>query len=249
MNTKKYFKAISIFRFFMQSSNTFNKKYFKKLPVGLILLLLFFAGALFLFSFIIHEVLWEKETAVDNYIFDFLSARVISPHLTGFMKGITYFASVTFLQIGYAVLILSYLILKDYKRAIEIAGIGIGGFLVNYFMKLSFHRIRPPHPLIEPLQDFSFPSGHATSGFIFYGLLVYLIWKTSIPKLFKYSAGGMLLIFSILIGFSRVYLRVHYPSDVIAGFCIGFAWLSLAIWLFEWIKKKSDKDIRGKLAK
>ena len=165
------------------------------------------------------------------------------------MKVITYFASATILQIGYAVLILLYLILKNYKRAIEIAVIGIGGFLVNYLMKLFFHRVRPPNPLIEPLQDFSFPSGHATSGFIFYGLLVYLIWKTSIPKLFKYLIGSMLLLFSILIGFSRVYLRVHYPSDVIAGFCIGFAWLSLTIWLFERLKKKSDKEIRCKLEK
>ena len=233
----------------MQSSNTFNKKYFKKLPVGVVLLLIFFAGALFLFSFIVHEVLWEKETEVDFYIFNFLSSRVISTPLTGFMKVITYFASATILQIGYAVLILLYLILKNYKRAIEIAVIGIGGFLVNYLMKLFFHRVRPPHPLIEPLQDFSFPSGHATSGFIFYGLLVYLIWKTSIPKLIKYSAGAILILFSILIGLSRVYLRVHYPSDVIAGFCIGFAWLSLTIWLFERLKKKSDKEIRGKLEK
>ena len=233
----------------MQSSNTFNKKYFKKLPVGVVLLLIFFAGALFLFSFIVHEVLWEKETEVDFYIFNFLSSRVISTPLTGFMKVITYFASATILQIGYAVLILLYLVWKNYKRAIEIAVIGIGGFLVNYLMKLFFHRVRPPHPLIEPLQDFSFPSGHATSGFIFYGLLVYLIWKTSIPKLIKYSAGAILILFSILIGLSRVYLRVHYPSDVIAGFCIGFAWLSLTIWLFERLKKKSDKEIRGKLEK
>lgn len=233
----------------MQSSNSFNTKYFKKLPLGVILLLIFFAGALFLFSFIVHEVLWEKETEVDFYIFNFLSSRVISTPLTGFMKVITYFASATILQIGYAVLILLYLILKNYKRAIEIAVIGIGGFLVNYLMKFFFHRVRPPNPLIEPLQDFSFPSGHATSGFIFYGLLVYLIWKTSIPKLFKYLIGSMLLLFSILIGFSRVYLRVHYPSDVIAGFCIGFAWLSLTIWLFERLKKKSDKEIRCKLEK
>ena len=233
----------------MQSSNTFNKKYFKKLPVGVVLLLIFFAGALFLFSFIVHEVLWEKETEVDFYIFNFLSSRVISTPLTGFMKVITYFASATILQIGYEVLILLYLILKNYKRAIEIAVIGIGGFLLNYLMKLFFHRVRPPHPLIEPLQSFSFPSGHATSGFIFYGLLVYLIWKTSIPKFIKYSAGAILILFSFLIGFSRVYLRVHYPSDVIAGFCIGFAWLSLTIWLFERLKKKSDKEIRGEPVK
>ena len=128
-----------------------------------------------------HEVLWEKEEAGDNSIFIFLSAHVINDRLTGFMKGITYFASATFLQIAYAVLLLTYLLRKNFKRAIEIGAIGIGGFVVNYFMKLSFHRIRPQNPLIEPLNNFSFPSGHATSAFIFYGLLSYLIWKTKIP--------------------------------------------------------------------
>lgn len=231
----------------MKSSKTFNKKYFQKLPVGLIILLALFAGALFLFAFIMHEVLWEKEEAVDNAVFQFLSVNVINDRLTGFMKAVTYFASATFLQIAYAALVLLYLIRKNWKRAVEIAAIGIGGFVVNYFMKLSFHRIRPPHPLIERLQNFSFPSGHATSAFIFYGLLTYLVWKTKIPKPYKYIVGAILILFSILIGFSRVYLRVHYPSDVVAGFCIGFAWLLLTLYLFERLKKKSEMEqkVRG----
>jgi undecaprenyl-diphosphatase len=199
-----------------------------------------FAGALFLFTFIIHEVLLQKEEAVDNSIFQFLSAYVINERLTGFMKTVTHFASATFLQIAYAGLVVLYLIKKNWKRAVEIAVIGIGGFVVNYFMKLSFRRIRPPHPLIERLQNFSFPSGHATSAFIFYGLLTYLIWKTKISRPYKYIIGFILILFSIIIGFSRVYLRVHYPSDVVAGFCIGFAWLLLTIYLFERLKKKTD---------
>ncbi len=228
----------------MQSTKTFNKKYFKKLPLRLILLLSLFAATIFLFVYIIHEVLWEKEEAVDNLIFNFLSAKVISNQLTGFMKGVTYFASAAFLQIAYGVLIVFYLLLKNWKRAVEIAVIGVGGFAVNYFMKLSFHRLRPPNPLIEPLQNFSFPSGHATSAFIFYGLLTYLIWKKNIPSFYKYLLGSTLILFSLLIGFSRVYLRVHYTSDVLAGICIGFAWLFFTVWLFEKLKKKTDQEIR-----
>ncbi len=57
-----------------------------------------------------HEVLWEKEDASDNRFFAFLSANVISDKLTGFMKGVTYFASATFLQIAYGVLVLLYLL-------------------------------------------------------------------------------------------------------------------------------------------
>lgn len=227
----------------MQSSKKFNIKYFSKLPLGLIVLLILFAAAIFFFVFIMHEVLWEKEDAADNSVFAYLSANVISDHLTGFMKGVTYFASATFLQIAYAALFVLYLLLKNWKRALELAAIGIGGFVVNYFMKISFHRIRPPHPLIEQLHNFSFPSGHATSAFIFYGLLTYLVWKTKIPPLYKYVIGTAFILFSLLIGFSRIYLRVHYPSDVLAGICIGFAWLSLTVWLFERLKQKSDREL------
>jgi undecaprenyl-diphosphatase len=67
------------------------------------------------------------------------------------------------------------------------------------------------------LKNFSYPSGHATSGFIFYGLLVYLVWKTNIPKLYKWLTASILILLSLLIGFSRIYLRVHYASDVVAG--------------------------------
>lgn len=226
----------------MQSSKPFIKSYFKKLPIGLLILIALFTGALFLFAFVVHEVLWEKEEAVDNSIFNFLSAYMINDNLTGLMKIVTYFASATFLQIAYGFLFLLYLILKNVKRAFEVAAIGLGGFLVNYFMKLAFHRTRPPHPLIDPLNNFSFPSGHATSAFIFYGLLAYLFWKTEIPKPYKYVLAVVLILFSLLIGFSRVYLRVHYPSDVLAGFCIGFSWLILSIYLLERLKKKADAE-------
>jgi len=226
----------------MQSNPSFVKSYFKKLPLRLLGLLALFAGALIIFVFVAHEVLGEKEEAVDNSIFNYLAAHVIEKKLTAFMKTITYFASATFLQISYACLFVFYLFLKNSKRAFEIAAIGLGGFLVNYIMKLSFHRTRPPHPLIAPLQNFSFPSGHATSGFIFYGLLAYLIWKTNIRTVYKYVITTLLILFSLVIGFSRIYLRLHYLSDLAGGFCIGFAWLLLCIYLMEKLKKKTDRE-------
>lgn len=229
----------------MKSTRSFNEKYFKKLPLGLSIILLLFAAAIFSFVYIVHEVHWEKEDAADNRFFDFLSVNVISNDLTPFMKVVTHFASATFLQIAYGVLVLSYLIIKNWKRAVEIAVIGLGGFVINYFMKLSFRRVRPPDPLIDRLENFSFPSGHATSAFIFYGLLAYLVWKTAVPVFYKYLTCFILILFSLLIGFSRVYLRVHYPTDVLAGICIGFSWLFITLWLFYKLKKKSDRELRS----
>ena len=220
-----------------------KSNYFKNLSAWIFLLLISFIAALFLFGIITHEVLGEKEESVDKQIFSFLSSHVISPQLTGVMKVITNFASATLLPIAFGAIVLWYVFRKNWSRAIEVAAIGIGGFLVNYVMKLFFHRPRPADPLIGPLKNFSYPSGHATSGFIFYGLLVYLVWKTNIPKPYKWLTSSILILFSLLIGFSRIYLRVHYASDVVAGFCIGLAWLALSIWLIEQIRKNKVKRI------
>lgn len=226
----------------MQSTKRFLISYFRNLPLRLLLLLALFSAALLLFVVVAHEVIWEKEEELDLSILNYLADRIINDRLTAIMEAVTYFASANFLQIAYAALLIIYVVSKNTKRAVEIAAIGLGGFVLNYLMKISFRRIRPPQPLIEPLQNFSFPSGHATSAFIFYGLLAYLIWKSKMPKLFKYISATILVLFSLVIGFSRIYLRLHYPSDVAAGFCIGFAWLLLSIYLFDRVKKKTDVE-------
>ncbi|HEX6922907.1 MAG TPA: phosphatase PAP2 family protein, partial [Bacillales bacterium] len=92
-----------------------------------------------------------------------------------------------------------------------------------------FQRQRPEiHRLIE-VTGYSFPSGHAMGSFVFYGMLGYffiLFLKSEYLK-----AGSTLLMAGLIfmIGFSRVYLGVHYPSDVLAGFAAGGAWLTICI--------------------
>lgn len=233
----------------MISSKSFIQQYLKRLSPRIVSVLLLFLAAIFLFGVIIHEVLLEQETAVDYSIFSFLAAHFVQPDVTPFMSGISVFASAHFLQIAYPLVALLYLVRKDWKRAIEIGVIGLGGFLLNYFMKHFFERPRPENPLVAPLSNFSFPSGHAMSGFIFYGLLAYLIFKTKWPRGVKYALSVLLIFFSLLIGFSRVYLRLHYASDVVGGFCMGFAWLLAAIAIMEQQKKQSDKSISHETGK
>lgn len=232
----------------MKSSEPFLKRYLGKLPAGFLLLLLTFGGGILLFTFVMHEVITETKHDTDENIFAFLSGYT-TPARTSFMKAVTWCASSTFLQIGYGLLVAGYLIVKNWKRAIEIGVIGVGGWLINFLMKLSFERQRPDNPLIDKLNNFSFPSGHATSSFIFYGLLVYLIWKSKLSQGLKITIGILLLAFALLIGFSRIYLRVHYTTDVVAGFCIGLAWLGLSIWLMERKKEESDEEISHRKVK
>ena len=111
-----------------------------------------------------------------------------------------------------------------------ISGIG------NHLLKLFFHRARPtilPHMVTE--HSFSFPSGHATASTLLYGTLIFvmaLFFKEKTPRLTAQIVVG-LLILSIII--SRIYLGVHYPSDVLAGMLFGSSWL---LFTYPYYKQK-----------
>nr|AIA10632.1 PAP2 superfamily [uncultured bacterium] len=189
---------------------------------------------------ITHEVLSEKEETADQMVSEFVHHHFVSDGATEIMIFVTYFASKQFLIIAFLLLALWSIIYKKDKRlAIETLLIGITGYLINATLKETFKRVRPADPLIDPLRNFSYPSGHASSGIIFYGFLVYLIWQSDINKPAKYIFSILLVAFSLLIGFSRIYLGMHYASDVVAGFCIGFAWLVIFLWIVNSLRKKS----------
>jgi undecaprenyl-diphosphatase len=75
----------------------------------------------------------------------------------------------------------------------------------------------------------SFPSGHAIMSMTFYGLLIYIFNHSVEHPALRIILCGLLVVLVLLIGFSRVYLRVHYASDVLAGFIIGFLWLLISL--------------------
>lgn len=148
----------------------------------------------------------------------------------------TFLASKFFLIPAYLILISWFLFHQKKKTvALNVAITGTIGFCLVFILKNIFHRNRPLSPVIEPLNDYSFPSGHTTSGFIFYGLLIYLVWQSKLSKVFKFILSLLLLLIAFLIGLSRIYLGVHYPSDVLGGFCLGFIWLTTALLLLHYL--------------
>lgn len=219
------------------------RKYIKHLGLRFILLVVLFGLAIWLFAYIAHELFGEDEDQFDQAILTWFSDNVISPRVTVFMKTVTNFASVYFMLAANALLVLIFVVLKNWIRMIEVLTISVGGFLINFIMKIVYQRPRPLDPLIDKLENFSFPSGHATSGFIFYGLLAYLLLISRSSRRLKYPLAVLLISFSLLIGFSRIYLRVHYPSDVLAGLLVGFAWLIANILVFEKIKTRKVPEL------
>lgn len=104
--------------------------------------------------------------------------------------------------------------------------------LVGYGLKLLFERARPLTDIgySMRLDSFSFPSGHSSGSMIAYGLLAYMAWHL-LPAPWGIVAAVMLTIVPLLVGISRIYLGVHYPSDVAAGWLLGLVVLALVVFI------------------
>ncbi len=162
-----------------------------------------------------------------------LQARIhalASPHLTRVMLAFTWLGSVKIFATALALAIL-YLLLRDSFHDSVLLGSAItGAFILNETLKLHFHRARP-HVLwsIGDEHTFSFPSGHSLFAVVFYGTLAYcaLHRQTSTRRQFGILTPAILM--PLCIGASRVYLGMHYPTDVAAGWLTGTLWLTAVI--------------------
>jgi undecaprenyl-diphosphatase len=130
---------------------------------------------------------------------------------------------------------------KNHKKYIIPFFISVGAsFLTGMAGKLVWHRPRPLEIAVYLEKSWSFPSGHAVLAVSLYGFLIYFFWKQF--KRWEIRAGALFLglLIILLIGFSRLYLGVHYLNDVLAGYMIGLFWLMLSIGLIE--HKKNNPD-------
>ena len=201
-----------------------------------ILALLLFVVILFVFVAITDEIVLEHENRFDQNISQAISS-LVSPFATKLMEVFTFFGSQVFLFPAYSVLIVYYLYRKNIGLALDITMIGLSSTGILYLFKEIFQRQRPTDPLIRHVTGFSFPSGHSFSSFTFFGLLIYILWTTTgMQKVWRIVSSIILFLFAAAIAFSRVYLRVHYPSDVIAGFCLSMIWLMLSLWILHKIR-------------
>ncbi|MFC6269723.1 phosphatase PAP2 family protein [Frigoriflavimonas asaccharolytica] len=211
----------------------FLKKYYKNASAYLLGAIVFFAISLFTFIGITDEIVLEKETGFDETIFLFFKNFIVHQRLNQVVNTITDFSSPKLMMYLFPIIVVSFFLFKLKRESIFLLISGSGSLLLLSAFKRIFERARPPYPLLYPENGFSFPSGHATFSFVFYGSLAYLVWVARFPKYLKILMMTFLILLSFAIGISRIYLRVHYPSDVIAGFALGYSWLFLIIFIFK----------------
>jgi undecaprenyl-diphosphatase len=169
----------------------------------------------------------------DDSITSFIHG-LTSPFLTSIMKLFTFLGSgVIVAVIVVLMMIFLYVVLKHRSELILLAGVVIGSALLNWILKVIFHRARPLINRIIEETGYSFPSGHSMAAFTLYGILSFLLWKHITNRIGR----TLLIMFSIfmimMIGISRVYLGVHYPSDILGAYLISGLWLVLSIWIYQ----------------
>ncbi len=170
----------------------------------------------------------------DGEIIDFIQGH-ISGSLTAFMNGVTFFGGKTWIISAVLILSIFFFFVKR-RYSVYLLVTSATGSVLNILLKQLFQRERPDiYPLIT-VEGYSFPSGHSMGSFIFYISLAVVLSKWSKSKLLDSVIILLFAILIMLIGISRIYLGVHYPSDVIAGFCAGGCWViicSLALRYYE----------------
>jgi membrane-associated phospholipid phosphatase len=195
-------------------------------PTLIIGLLVLAAGG-WVFGALAEEVA-EGDTGLDNRIADELHEHATRP-LTEFFEAVTTLGNGIVLA-GVAA-IAAYLLARRryYAEAVLMVLAYVGAEVLSYSLKLAFRRDRPffTDPLAT-VSTYSFPSGHATVSVAVYGALsLVLLRRLTGPARLVCLAAAVLLV--SLIGFSRLYLGVHFLSDVLAGFSVGLAWLALCV--------------------
>ena len=182
-----------------------------KKRVFLFLLIIFFLLNTFL-------VITNRTSFVDVYFHNILYKDNM-PYLDAFMKIITFFGSSIFMI--FLVILLMLIFIKNKRiKGFDIAGVMIISTLLNNAIKLIIKRPRPEYITVVE-KTFSYPSGHTMASASLYLLLSYFIYKSNLDKKYKILLISFLMILTLLIIISRIYLGAHYFSDVFGGLLLS----------------------------
>lgn len=178
------------------------------------------------------EILSDFDSNVSDYITSFRS-----DNLTSYFKFVTDVGD----TLGYlAVLLISAILFntffKNWKYVLQLLIVLSLALSSNLILKQLINRQRPTLEHLVTVKTLSYPSGHAMTAMAFYGFFIYLILKFKINKAFKFAIISVFTVLILSIGISRIYLGVHFPSDIIGGFVAGFIWVVFCILILNLFK-------------
>ncbi len=191
---------------------------------------------LILFSVICYQILNYDSLVIDTNAYSFIADNIMNDSLTPILKVITELGGVAFTVVAG---VLIFIFCKKIRWFVTFDLVGVT--LINQLLK---HIIRRPRPNILRLVEesgYSFPSGHSMVSMTFYGIIIYLVYKNVNDKYLKWLLITLLSLLILAIGFSRVYVGVHYFTDVIGGFLLGLAYLVIYVNIYNNRVGKNEK--------
>ena len=211
--------------------------------IGALFALFASAALVLLFGFIASEVAEGDTKPLDEAVLLAFRTPGNSGDLLGppwfeeMIRDVTALGSYTFILILIAATVGYLLILQKYRLAAVVSAAELGGMLISNLLKTAFARPRPEIEHAARVFTPSFPSGHATLSAVTFLTLGALLTRTSPNPRVKLYFMGLAIVLTVIVGSSRVYLGVHYPSDVLAGWCIGSAWAALCWGVALWLQR------------
>jgi undecaprenyl-diphosphatase len=219
----------------------FSTRLLQKLSRSLLLGLTAAISVLVFLAWLTDEVLEGGTRAFDEAIRGAVH-QIASPTLTTVMRGISFLGSTRFLFAATSAIVIWFVVRRWKREAILLAVTMVGASLLNITLKLAFKRVRPePFFNLTAPKSFSFPSGHSLASFCFFGALAVILnarVRSRRLRLVIAITAGVLV---FLIGLSRIYLGVHYPTDVIAGFCSALIWIGAVKFVEETLVRRKRR--------
>lgn len=170
---------------------------------------------------------------LDLNIYKFFSENIINDKLTPIVKVITHIGGA---KIVFVLTILAIILIKGLKNKLFLLTGIVGTAGLNVVLKHIIQRERPNINRLIPEKGYSFPSGHSMMSMAFYGMLIFLIFKYVKNTALKWTLIVILTILLSTIGITRIYLGVHYPSDVIGGFLVSLTYLFILTEIYNKVK-------------
>ncbi len=223
------------------------QKYDAKLPYILttIVTLIIVAGGIRIFIELTESLQTDFLGKFDQTISNAIT-NIRTPLLTKYFVFVTNLGDVWgYVTVFILCTILFYFFLKSWKYVGQIVLVMILSMGSNLLLKTSINRARPAVEHLVTVKTLSYPSGHATMAMAFYGFLIYLIFTLKMSKFLKFCLISVMILLIGSIGLSRIYLGVHYPSDIVGGFIAGFIWVMFCIMIFNLIKIfRRDREVQ-----
>lgn len=216
--------------------------------VGAIVAVFVAAGLLLLFGGIAEEVVEGDTNRLDRAVLMSFRTAGNPADLIGpdwfeeMVRDVTALGSYAFVIIIVTAATGYLLLMRKFGLALLLLAAEAGGMLFSTLLKELFDRPRPDLEHAARVFTASFPSGHATLSAVTFLTLGALLTRVTADRKAKLYFMATAIVLTLLVGLSRLYLGVHYPSDILAGWCIGSAWAVLCWGGALWLQRRGDVE-------